>query len=279
MSDYPIVFPPALVPQGVHYAYSSAIGDFVIGFSPIGIVPMVGPPLTKTIPSYLYWQYQDDDDLQAFVAAYNTMTQAFVDWFNSINLPIYTGTQIFGSLLDWVATGLYGLARPVLGSGTLTTKGPYDTFLFDELAFDGFEIVSNAVYTPTTDDVYKRVLTWHFFKGYGKILNVQWLKRRIVQFLVGTNGVDAFVDSTYQISVSFGLNGQVNVTLLTHLSTFTGGAVFDGMGFGTTLYDEAHVRSVKVYDQYLLAQTFKQAIEQGVLETPFQYNFVVVVQP
>ena len=47
--------------------------------------------LAQTIPSYAYWQYQNDSDISALIRSYNDFTQEFIDWFNSIGLPIYTG--------------------------------------------------------------------------------------------------------------------------------------------------------------------------------------------
>ncbi|HET8686956.1 MAG TPA: hypothetical protein VFM18_09875, partial [Methanosarcina sp.] len=44
---------------------------------------------SNTIKSYLYQEYQDDLDLQAFVNAYNAYTQSYVDWYNQTALPIY----------------------------------------------------------------------------------------------------------------------------------------------------------------------------------------------
>ena len=72
-------------------------------YPPIGVVPTW---LSKTIKSYLYFEYRGDEDCQAFVDAYNQLAQEFVDWFTGIDLPVYTGDQINGPLLDWVAAGL-----------------------------------------------------------------------------------------------------------------------------------------------------------------------------
>src|SRR5215472_3249732 len=59
--------------------------------------------LTTVIPSYLYQEYSDDEDLQGFVEAQNEMQQNYVDTFNALNLPIYTSYPVSGALLDWVA--------------------------------------------------------------------------------------------------------------------------------------------------------------------------------
>ena len=54
-------------------------------FPAVGAVPTW---LTKTIKSYLYFEYRNDDNCQAFVDAYNEMTQGYIDWFTSIDLPV-----------------------------------------------------------------------------------------------------------------------------------------------------------------------------------------------
>jgi hypothetical protein len=93
-STYLIPYPP--VPDGAT-------------FPPDGVTG-----LTKNLPSYVYQEYSDDDSIQGFVLAQNQIQQAFLNWFNSLNLPIYTKDPISGPLLDWVAGGLYGFLRPVL---------------------------------------------------------------------------------------------------------------------------------------------------------------------
>lgn len=73
---------------------------------------------TKTINSYLYFQYQDDQDLPALISSYNAMTQGYVSWFANVSLPVYTGLN--GALLDWIGAGIYGIFRPNLSSSKVT---------------------------------------------------------------------------------------------------------------------------------------------------------------
>ena len=97
--------------------------------------------LTKTIPSYLYKEYDDDEALQAFVDAFNASAQDYVDWFNTIELPVYTSPTSSGDLLDWVAEGLYGIPRPSLfSSGGAQGIGPLDTGALNELILNDYEI-------------------------------------------------------------------------------------------------------------------------------------------
>ncbi len=266
-------------------AFPSAIGCFVIGESSIEsggpCVETESPTVKRTIPSYLYWQYRDDDNLQAFVDAYNTLTQEFVDWFNSLNLPVYTAAPVIGALLDWVGRGLYGLGRPVLGSGHSRLEGPYDTWAFDTLAFNTRKTISDFTGEAVDDDVYRRVISWHYFKGDRRIFNVRYLKRRIMRFLTGVNGTDPGIDQTYRISVSFGACCQVNITLVRLRSTLLRGAIYNSFAFNSrtaAIFNDVEIVTTILGPQFDLAQVLKEAIDQGVLELPFQYTYVVIVQ-
>lgn len=132
--------------------------------------------LQDIVKSYLYFQYNNDLDLQALVNAYNGQSQLVLDWFNNLNAPIYTnlsGTFILNGVtynyLDYLVTAIYGYPRPP--------------------AFN--------------DDQYKRCLTWNFYKDDGFIFCVEWLKRRVARFLYGTNGTNVQIDFTPTISVTY----------------------------------------------------------------------------
>jgi len=157
---------------------------------------------TKTIPSYLYWQYQNDPDIAAFVTAYNQDTQSIIDWFNSVNLPIYT--HLSGNLLDWVGQGVYGYPRPIIGSSqVIDIKGQISSFPTTVLPISSaYQLVSQTSYT-IPDGIYQRMLTWFFYKGDGEIFSIPWLKRRLYRFLYGNNGTDAVGPFTPTISVTF----------------------------------------------------------------------------
>ncbi|HHR1377857.1 TPA: hypothetical protein ACS3HB_005252, partial [Citrobacter freundii] len=73
--------------------------------------------LEDIIRSYLYTQYNDDDNIRAFVTAYNTMAKNIYDWMRSANLPIFVGGYNAGDQLRWIARGIYGVKPPVLASG------------------------------------------------------------------------------------------------------------------------------------------------------------------
>lgn len=237
--------------------------------------PPDGPTsLLLTIPAYLYKQYEDDDDLQAFFAAYNQLAQAFVDWFNTIDLPIYTGPTINGALLDWVGAGLYGMPRPTLANGQNLVAGPFDTYEFNTLAFNEITITPIVNIYQTDDDTYKRILTWHFFKGDGRVFDVRWLKRRILRFLLGVNGLDWDVSDTSRISVTFGLDNQVNIRLIDSLVTIDGGAFFNEFAFNEEEFNGLQSSEV-LLPPWQNTQPLIDGIKSGALELPFQYSDIV----
>ena len=220
---------------------------------------LVNSMLTTTINSYLYEEYADDDDCQAFVDAYNEATQAYVTWFNSVSLPYYPG--LTGPLLDWVGRGLYGLARTQLASPATGAQGPLNTIPLNFATFTPSTgialnqlIPSSTTYYQTSDDLYQRILTWHFYKGDGKRFCMRWLKRRIMRFLAWPNGVDPPAvgpENTSAISCQVAghvLTVAINQALLSNLLQITPG----------------------------ILTLFQIALEGGTLELPLQYSSVVV---
>ena len=200
---------------------------------------------TFTIPSYLYTQYNDDDDLQAFVNSYNGMAQTYVNWFVNAGLPVYT--QLSGSLLDWVAQGLYGIVRPVLSSASSGGYGPVNTFLINSIVLNSSAPGSGASYYTADDDTFQRVITWHFYKGDGKQFTLSWLKRRVLRFLYGVNGTAPNVSDTSEISITISTyTVTIDLTAITGVST-------------------------------QILQSFKYAIAGMILELPPQFAYAVTL--
>lgn len=213
--------------------------------------------VTGVLPSYLYFQYQNDPDLPALIDAYNELAQEYVDWFNNINLPIYTGLS--GSLLDWVGQGVYGIQRPAFATesvdgviGQLAGVKNHGTSPLPEpniaLAISSTQVFKTVTSYDTPDDIYKRVLTWWFYKGDGYDFSIQWLKRRIYRFLFGAEGKDASAPFTPDISVTF-----------------------------------THATSIPVCEIVInnainpIATYFELAVEQGVLCLPFRFSYSVTI--
>jgi hypothetical protein len=198
--------------------------------------------ITQNLNSYLYQQYNNDPDILAFFDAYNTSSQSNLDRINSLNLPNYTTKT--GLLLDWVALGIYGLKRPVLPFSGTIGEGVYNETIYDTSVYN-----ENIVFTPsgfyeTTDDIFKRIITWNFYKGDGYQFDITWLKNRVYRFLAQTNGIPLPIPNTYDISITFSAGNVVVI----HITT------------GTLTP---------------LAPIMKAAIDSGALQVPFQYTFNV----
>ena len=172
--------------------------------------------LTGIIKSYLYQEYSDDEDLQAFVNTFNELSQGYLDWFNTVPLAVYTSDNITDYLLDWIGAGIYGINRPVVSTSpspfSLAT-GQYNSVSWNTTPWNGFNIDLNGGSSASaTDDIYKRVMTWILYRGDGKQMSVQWLKRRVARFLYGENGDDIDVGLVSNIDIQ--IVGR-NVTIRT----------------------------------------------------------------
>ena len=201
--------------------------------------------LTQVLPSYLYQQYTQDpysEDLQAFFTAYNNTSQQYLDNTNNLRLPIYTVQS--APLLDWTVYAIYGVLRPSLGSpAQFSPLGVYDTVPYDTTAYTQNIVTGTNNYYIVDDDIFKRILTWNFYKGDGFQYNTEWLKRRVKRFLFGLNGVSIPIENTYEISVSYSSSNVITITV----------------------------------PNYLIVPIFVSALESGVLNLPFQYSYVVSV--
>ena len=173
--------------------------------------------IKTTLPAYLYEQYSFDDTTQyllPFFEAYNTLSQNNLDTLNNINLPIYTNSQIVGTLLDWVAEGIYGQPRPSLGTPSIFSPlNVYNTVPYNTIAYSQDTEIYPTSFYVVNDDIFKRILTWNFYKGDGFQFTNQWLKRRVKRFLYGYNGVDFPIDNTYDISVTYTNGYEIAIEL------------------------------------------------------------------
>lgn len=161
--------------------------------------------------SYLYQEYANDMDLQALVMAFNETAQVYLDALLALNLPIYTMAPVENALLDWVAFALYNIKRPVFGSTVVTgsDNGDYNDDDYNSVAYNDAGVTEAFVFSTATNDQYRRVITWNFFKGDGFQFNARWLKRRVKRFLIGTDGIDPGIDETFDISVTYGANRSI----------------------------------------------------------------------
>jgi hypothetical protein len=193
-------------------------------------------PLQRVIPSYLYQEYADDDDLQAFVDSYNALAQGYHNWFLFTPLGLYTAPGISGALLDWIGQGIYGISRPTLASQTSSITAGYNSVTYNTIPYNGLVFSENGSSSIATDDIYKRVMTWNLYRGDGQVFTIGWLKNRINRFLNGVNGSDyAVLEEPPSITVS--------------------GNVFTVTAFGNSSFN-----------------ALQQCYESGALSFPFQYT-------
>jgi hypothetical protein len=264
-----------IIPEGaVPPSQQNLLANYTIGnFPPTGPTGLLSP-----IPSYLYQEYSDDDDLQAFVAAQNSMMQDIIDTFNGLNLPIYTKNPVSDKLLDWVAQGVYGINRPILVSGQYKTLGPYNTGEYNTQEYNYWDLLYPNQLAVTNDDIFRRIITWHVSKREGKYFTIPWLKKRIMKFLIGTNGTQPNVDQHYQISITFGPNSEVTIRFVLGIRTITGGAIYNANNFkyNTMKYNELDSTYTPLPPLPNMVD-FARAVSSGVLELPFQFTWNVEI--
>jgi len=193
--------------------------------------------------------------------AYNVMVQQYIDWFNTINLPIYTGLS--GQLLDWVGLGVYGVPRPNLSGGIGTLKSALNSYEFNYASMDFDGVAGSVAQIIATDDIYQRVITWNFYKGDGQIFTVSWLIRRILRFLFGANGRDVLIASNYGIVV---IISGLSITVDIITGNLLGAKTVNGQiqyGNGGTV--PASILTI--------ANILKAAVQSQATPLPFQYQF------
>lgn len=226
--------------------------------------------ITDTVPAYLYWQYSDDENLQAFIDSYNTMTQSYLDWYNDTPLAIYTDSSISGSLLDWIAQGIYGISRPVIGTYNAQYFNTPISVPTNTQAVNRNQVIDSGTSQIVNDDIYKRCLTWFLYKGDGMQMSIPWIRRRVARFIYGSNGSDFDLSNLQYISIS-----------TSPLTNVTG---FGGIGYGPQFFGElstpsgyvAHSLTISI-PRSTSAVTFQELATEGILNLPFQVNFTIIL--
>lgn len=169
-------------------------------------VPYIGPlPLQDIISSYPYQEYVDDENIVAFFTAYNELSQTYLDWFNATPLAVYTSPNISGPLLDWIANGIYGIARPVFSSLTTRYVAGLNSLPLNTVAVNGNRYFQSGTATIANDDYYKRVLTWWLYAGNGRNFNAEILRLKVARFLLGVNGTDVSLAQAQIVHIQPGL--------------------------------------------------------------------------
>lgn len=231
--------------------------------------------LEDIIRSYLYTQYNDDDNIRAFVTAYNTMAKNIYDWMRTANLPIFVGGYNSGDQLRWIARGIYGVKLPVLASGRQLVLGAFNTFTFNTVPFNTRKVINQSEQVVVSDDLFKRIMTWNFYKGDGFYFTIPWLKRRIMRFLTGINGVDVVNDQHWSISVLFS-GGGASVSIIKGFRKLTDSSVYNAQAFNSRAYNQKTSVLIKS-NEYEYASLFKQAFDSGLLHMPFYQPVSVTI--
>lgn len=231
--------------------------------------------LDNVIKSYLYTQYNDDENLQAFFSAYNEMAQNIYDWMKDANLPVFVGGYNVGDQLRWIARGIYGVKPPILISGKQQLFGPYNALTFNQLPFNGRSVINQSEQVIASDDVFKRIMTWNFYKGDGFSFTIPWLKRRIMRFIVGADGVDVTNDQHWSISVLFSGDGA-SISIVKGYRKLTNSAMFNAQAFNSRAFNQDSSVLIKG-NEYEFASLFKQAFDSGLLHMPFYQPVSVTI--
>lgn len=231
--------------------------------------------LSEIIKSYLYTQYNNDDDIRAFVTAYNTLSQEIYSWMLNANLPIFIGGYNAGDQLRWIAAGIYGVKPPILVSSQRQVFGTYNTAVFNQLPYNGRKVVNKSQQVTVSDDLFKRIMMWNFYKGDGFYFTIPWLKRRILRFLTGADGVDVVNDQHWSISVLF-TGAGASISIVKGRRKLTKSAMFNTFAFNTRSYSQQ--TSVQITSTaYEFATLFKQAFDSGLLHMPFYQPVSVTI--
>ncbi len=225
-------------------------------------------PIQAVPRCYVYDQYSDDPNIQAFADAYTAIMQGYLDWFNSTPLGAYTNPNIAGLLLDWTATGIYGVARPVISTLNKIARGGFGTRIYGTSPYGTLLKKQSGTAQVANDDYYKRTLTWILYQGDGDQIDITWLKKRIARFLYGIDGSD------------------VDVGMVNNVSIMPMMMVPDA-GYGTRTFGKKpaygkmfmrQVMSIRLYitiPDIPAAHVFAALVAQGILPMPIQITWVI----
>ena len=225
------------------------------------------------VASYLYQQYAYDDTTQytqPFFTAYNNTSQTNLDRINNLNLPIFWGLS--GTLLDWVALSLYGYERPILPKGNIRILGLYNTNELNQFQYNEEVKLLPETFYATTDDIFKRCLTWNLYKGDGMQFDIQWLKRRVIRFLIG--GANPTIQEHWQVSVTFPSQFIVDITINQQYIRNPNDALLNDFELDQVPFNKASTLIPIIPTD--LAPILQSAINAGVLQLPVGYAYNVI---
>ena len=247
--------------------------------APVETIANPPQPLQTIIPAYPYQQYADDPNIVAFFNAYNTLAQQYLAWFNASPFAVYTLPTISGPLLDWIGNGIYGIARPTFTALLGKYVAGLNSSFVNRKPVDGFYKYKFGYGTLSSDDFYKRVLTWWFYLGDGRRFTIMSLRRKIARFIYGVDGGDITLSQVQSISIT--LTGFTEYAI----KAGTNSAPINAVALNWHKPHTAHLLAL-ASGQYLIEVPaaagaasfyFQQAFDQGILAFPFQYNATVIV--
>ena len=182
-------------------------------------------PLTDSIPAYVYVQYADDPDVQAFFAAYNQIAQGYLTWLYASPLADYQ--LLSAPLLDLIATYVYGMPRPYLLDPT-TLRLPMLGYTRAGMTPVGVSpFLSTATSTLVNDAIYRSVLLWNLWRDAR--FNIEWVKRRVSLFLAG-DPLSAWPSVTVSNRV-FSVTATASVSYTNLQSVYASGALAFPAGY------------------------------------------------
>ena len=234
----------------------------------IAIAP---PPLQVAPGAYPFQEYSDDPNIVAFFTAYNQLAQGYLDWANQTPLSVYTSPAISGPLLDWIGQGIYGVTRPVFASIGKRFRAGLNSLPLNTVALNGNRTINLGTSGITSDDYYKRVLTWTLYLGNGRRFTIPSLRLRVARFLYGANGTDVSLSQAQNVSITLQGFKRVRGALNSHglnLCALNGHVPGPPNPAGQMIITVPPGTSSRL---------FSQAFEQGVLAFPFQINAFVVI--
>ena len=158
--------------------------------------------------------------------------------------------------------GLYGITRSQLETQISPALGPLNTLALNTQVLNYFQ-PANEMFFSLTDDVFQRILTWDFYKGDGKYFCMRWLKRRIMRFLVGANGLSP--DPT---APGF----QVGPENTTAISVQVAGGIL------TVTISQSQLTALAPVSPGIV-QLFALIFQGGLLDLPAQYTYAVNITP
>ncbi|HHR1377797.1 TPA: hypothetical protein ACS3HB_005189, partial [Citrobacter freundii] len=150
-----------------------------------------------------------------------------------------------------------------------------NTCTFNTVPFNTRRVINQSEQVVVSDDLFKRIMTWNFYKGDGFYFTIPWLKRRIMRFLTGVNGVDVVNDQHWSISVLFSGSGA-SVSIIKGFRKLTDSSVYNTQTFNSRAYNQKTSVLIKS-NEYEYASLFKQAFDSGLLHMPFYQPVSVTI--